>query len=223
MKCIIISALLALFMVLYVSQSHAGWLIYHKPEFHGRVIDVDTKEPIEGAVVVIAYYKNAVGSACRHSSIINVRKTVTDHNGEFYLPSYTTLIQPFSIGSRANFIIYKPGYGSFPGFEIPRGILPGNEEIFFSKKTGSTGELDFWEFGGKQPELKVSKVVFGIVGLPKLKTKEDKRKAAKIGCPDQKRRLLKKALKDDDEKLKNVAPESNPTGPTLKTALRMSH
>jgi len=48
---IIITALLL--VVLMTTSSEAGWLIYHKPEFKGRVLDTETKEPIEGAVVVV--------------------------------------------------------------------------------------------------------------------------------------------------------------------------
>jgi len=43
------------------SDSFAGWLIYHKPEFKGKVIDAKTKEPLEGAVVVVAYYQKTFG------------------------------------------------------------------------------------------------------------------------------------------------------------------
>ena len=31
--------------------------LYSKPEFRGRVIDAETKQPIEGAVVVVLYEK----------------------------------------------------------------------------------------------------------------------------------------------------------------------
>jgi len=38
--------LFVLFLVfLMTSEGFAGWLIFHKPEFKGRVIDVETKVP----------------------------------------------------------------------------------------------------------------------------------------------------------------------------------
>ena len=43
--------------ILNSSPSFAIWPIYHKPEFKGKVIDAETKEPIEGAVVVVVYNK----------------------------------------------------------------------------------------------------------------------------------------------------------------------
>src|SRR3989338_7708901 len=99
------------FVFLLSSRSFAGWLIYHKPEFKGKVIDAETKEPIEGAVVVVVYNKHTLisGPGGGHSSVIKVKETLTDKKGEFYFPSYTTLIQPNSIEDNAEFIIYKPG------------------------------------------------------------------------------------------------------------------
>ena len=106
----------ALILMGTVSGSYAGgWLIYHKPEFKGKVIDSETKQPIEGAVVVAIYYKKSMmGIVESYSVIMNVKETLTDKNGEFYIPSYTTVIQPLSWESKATFIIFKPGYGSFP-------------------------------------------------------------------------------------------------------------
>ena len=42
---------LAAFLLLASLQSdaHGSWLIYHKPAYEGKVVDVETNEPIEGA------------------------------------------------------------------------------------------------------------------------------------------------------------------------------
>ncbi len=165
------------FLISSVITSHA-WLIYHKPAFKGKVIDAETKEPIEGAVVVVMYHKTSMGIAESYSVIINVRETLTDKNGEFYIPSYTTPIQPLSWENMANFIIFKPGYGNFPAYQkVPFGIKPKDEQTFFSRDVGKEGELEMWVDGEKQPELKRVKLTFGIVELPKLKTREEREKA----------------------------------------------
>lgn len=180
MKKAVFFAILFFTFVFYISVSYAGWLIYHKPEFKGKVIDAETKEPIEGAVVVVVYYKHSLisGPGGGYTSVVKIKEALTDKNGEFYFPSYTTLIQPNSIEDDARFIIYKPGYGNFPDQEItPSGLTPGDEQIFFSKETGSEGELPMWVKGEKGPDLKLSKVILGIVELPKLKTKEERLKA----------------------------------------------
>ena len=110
----------ALILALDVSQSYAGWLVYHKPEFKGIVIDAETKAPIEGAVMVVEYYTQPLitGPAGGSSSVMKVKETLTDKKGEYDFPPYTTLIQPNSIEDHAEFIIYKPGYKSSAEFTI---------------------------------------------------------------------------------------------------------
>lgn len=116
-RILIFSMLLVAFMA---TSSEAGWLIYHKPEFKGKVIDAETKEPIEGAVVVVVYNKHTLisGPGGGYTSVIKVKETLTDKNGEFYFSPYTTLIQPNSVEDTAEFIIYKPGYKSSAEFTV---------------------------------------------------------------------------------------------------------
>jgi hypothetical protein len=93
--------------------SHAGWLIYHEHELRGRILDIDTKQPIEGAVVVVEYKKATIGlGAGTLDSTIDVRETQTNKDGIFKIPSYTTVIQPFSWQIPNTVIIFKPGYAS---------------------------------------------------------------------------------------------------------------
>ena len=172
-------------VVLFISctPSYAGWLIYHKPEFKGKVIDSETKEPIVGAVVVVLYNKHTLisGPGGGHSSVVKVKEALTDKNGEFHFPSYTTMIQPNSIEDTAEFIIYKAGYGSFPIYQItPSEISPVNQEVFFSKEIGSKGELELWVKGEKGPELREDNITFGIVELPKFKTTEERLNATHV-------------------------------------------
>lgn len=174
-------------LALNASQCFASWLIYHKPEFKGRVIDADTKEPIEGAVAVVVYKKHTLisGPGGGYASVVSVKETLTDKNGDFYFPSYTTLIQPNSIEDYAEFIIYRPGYGSLPSFIAPEqrirppiGLSLGDLETFFSKEIGSQGEVEISVITiGNRTEWKSVKLTFGIVELPKLKTREERLKA----------------------------------------------
>lgn len=159
------------FLSFITTPSHAfWWMAYHKPEFKGKVIDAETKKPIEGAVVVAIYNKYPIisGPGGGSESIMDIKEILTDAKGEFYLPSYTTLIQPFSVEGSATFIIFKPGYGSFPDGRIyppMRLSLPALED-FFSGKVGTQGEVA-WDF-------EKERVTFGIVELPKLKTREER-------------------------------------------------
>lgn len=164
------------------SKSFAGWLIYHKPEFRGRVIDAETKEPIEGAVVVAIYKKHTLisGPGGGYSSVIKVKETLTDKKGEFYFPSYTTIIQPLSIEDYVEFIIYKPGYGSFSDHRVspPKDMSLEAIERFFSEEVGKQGEII-----EDEPWRKWT-VTFGIVELPMLKTWEERNKANMISISD---------------------------------------
>jgi hypothetical protein len=144
----------------------AAGCIYHKPEFYGQILDKETNQPIEGAVVVAVYNKQAMGfGAGANTEIINVREALTNSNGKFHIPSYTTLITPiFTRESSATFVIFKPGYASLSGMDL---------EDHFSNKEGSEGELPL-------PYNRTQSIRFapkGIVELPKLETKEQRKHA----------------------------------------------
>jgi len=141
-----------------------GCVIYHKPEFKGQIVDNDTKEPIEEAVVVAVYNKRTMGlGAGTLDSIINVRETLTDKAGHFRISSYTTIINPFSWAIDTTFIIYKPSYASRSRWNL--------EEIF-SKGTVKEGEVP-WLYN---KELKF-RFAPGLVGLPKVRTSEERQHA----------------------------------------------
>ncbi|MEK6678286.1 MAG: hypothetical protein AABY39_02600 [Nitrospirota bacterium] len=181
MKTIIVSLIIVLTIFTFVAPSHAlWWMVYHKPAFKGKVIDAETKEPIEGAVVVAVYDKATIGlGAGSISSIIEVRETLTDKEGMFHIPSYLTIIQPFSIENEANFIIFKPGYGSFPWHRVspPMEMSLDVIEEYFIKEVGKTDEIVQRSQvpATKGKILKRWNVIFGIVELPKLKTREERR------------------------------------------------
>ena len=161
------------------TKIYAGdWLIYYKPEFKGKVLDAETKEPIEGAVVVAVYDKSAIRLAPHSISIIkNIKETLTLKEGTFSIPAYLSLTEPFSFDFGVTFIIFKPGYGRFPGHQVtPSGLTPIDQEVFFSKDVGSKGELRMWVKEEIGPRLRKSKVIFGIVELPKLKTRDERRR-----------------------------------------------
>jgi hypothetical protein len=160
-----------LLTIVFTSPCFAGtgWLIYHKPEFKGKVIDSETKEPIEGTAVVVTYTKHPIvsGPAGGNSSIIHIKEALTDKNGEFHIPSYTTLISPNSKEDRADFIIYKPGYASYPH----RRVYPLDycgPEYLFSKELGDKGKI--------HRNSEVISITHGIVELPPLKTRKERLK-----------------------------------------------
>lgn len=197
-KALIILLLAYLAMVVTPAWSFAGWLIYRKPEFKGKVIDAATKEPLVGAVIVAMYYSSPIitGPAGGSPYIIHVKETLTDQNGLFRIPSYTTIIQPNSVEHITDFIIYKPGYASFPSYIVTPDIHFVDPEKYFTKPVGEKGEM-LWESGSQSRKIPVT---FGIVELPKLQTKEERLRAVP-GRPSsiepEQIPLLHKAINED--------------------------
>jgi hypothetical protein len=137
--------------VLFSVSACGRWFIfYHKPEYRGRVIDAETKAPIEGVVVVVMYYKQFIMGVAESGkvSIMKVKETLTDSKGEFYFPSDTGLMPFFSTELFSAFIIYKPGYVSSSG---PRGLYNAVliEKFFSIDVIGKEGEIrdgyDSWK------------------------------------------------------------------------------
>ncbi len=208
MRRLFIFAIITAIFIFVSTPSHAlWWMVYHKPEFKGKVIDAETKEAIEGAVVVVVYEKYPIisGPGGGSQSIMDIKEILTNTKGEFYFPSYTTLIQPFSIEGSATFIIFKPGYGSFPNYHVSPPKVGINPEEFFSRgRIGEEGEIEWKGIGTK------TKVTFGIVELPKLKTREERIKAkpAPVGEPSdwKKQKQFIKAIRDEWQYLYNEDP-----------------
>jgi hypothetical protein len=117
--------------------------------FKGKVVDADTKEPIEGAVVLAAYYFTSYGIAGSNSSVEDGQETLTDKNGEFKLPRtrrWFVLHRGYPEGTLE---IFKPGYG-----------------LLADKRSKAIGDNKSWPTPGK----------FIVYELPRLKTIEERRK-----------------------------------------------
>jgi hypothetical protein len=80
--------------------------------FEGQVVDAETKEPIEGAVVLGLYYYETYTIAGSNSHLKDGQETLTDKNGEFKLPRtrrWFVLNRGYPEGTLE---IFKPGYGT---------------------------------------------------------------------------------------------------------------
>jgi hypothetical protein len=195
MRIIILSLLIVLVMI---ASSQAGWLIYHEPSFKGTVFDIETKQPVEGAVVVVVYEKRTMGlGAGTISSIIDIRETLTDKQGNFHIPSYTTLIQPFSWQIPNQVIIYKPGYAKEE--TIGRWPFENKVEMHMQEQPCSF-----------TPSFKCKYSGNGIIEIPKLKTREERMKvdASPVGQQSdwRKQKQFIKAIRDEWQYLYNQDP-----------------
>ena len=126
-------------LVVSFTQISQATGLYSKPEFRGRVIDAESKQPIEGAVVVVLYYKRSnfsLNPGGPSSYVTKAKETLTDNKGEFYFPSYSELLL-FTEDTYVEFIFYKPGYMASHG---PTNVV-SREEYFSSDVIGKEGEI----------------------------------------------------------------------------------
>ena len=75
--------------------------------YQGKVVDVDTKEPIEGAVVFVYWSQSHFFGG---STFIDAQETLTDKNGDFYLAGIWVFNPWKRLVSHALMVIYKSGY-----------------------------------------------------------------------------------------------------------------
>ena len=136
--------------------------------FRGRVIDYDTREPIEGAVVVASWLEARPTISGESTRLKDVKETLTDRNGEWSItgeegqPHTEHPYYDFFTGTYhtrpPSFIIFKPGYCSWPqGFYIEA----------CQGKIKSNGEF----------------TVLKTFELPKLTNREDRIRAQSISIP----------------------------------------
>ena len=210
MKQLMTFLIFIMMIISFTTSAFAGWLIYHKPEFRGQVIDAETKEPIEGAVVVVVYKKHSLisGPGGGYTSVIKVKEALTDKKGEFKFPPYTTLIQPNSIEDNVEFIIYKPGYGSYPNmqksplheYDAEYFFLLGN---FGKKEERRTQVNTVIEDKIVKTITEVDAFTFGVVELPKLITRDERLRAMPATPVDYRSKelpLLYKTMNEENKR-----------------------
>jgi energy-coupling factor transporter transmembrane protein EcfT len=123
---------------------------YYLSPFEGRVIDADTKEPIEGAAVLAVYYDQATSIAGTNTFPIDAQEALTDSRGEFKIPELKRWLgdRPGTVVD-ARLTIFKPGYGAFPSYKGSKAVK-GNKS-------------------------KLSQENYILYELPKLKTTEERK------------------------------------------------
>jgi hypothetical protein len=95
---------------------------YYLPPFEGKVIDSETKEPIEGAAVLAVYYRTVHTIAGSNSYAFDGQEARTDANGEFNIVEQSGWFGEISGWARAQLVIFKPGYGVFPTHQKSKAI-----------------------------------------------------------------------------------------------------
>lgn len=76
--------------------------------FNGKIVEADTKEPIEGVVVLVEWHKKQLLADA--SIYLDAQETVTEKDGKFYLPGIW-IFNPFHRYTVYSIItIFKSGY-----------------------------------------------------------------------------------------------------------------
>lgn len=143
--------------------------------YKGKVIDTDTKKPIEGAAVLVVYFNFYPTVAGSISSAGDAQEILTDENGEFKIPWKVILYGDTKFVPDGEVIIFKPGYG----------VLPSH------KRSTAVGENKSWP-----PAFK-----YVVYEIPKLKTIKERKRNARMRSYDdisyEKRKLYIKIINEE--------------------------
>jgi hypothetical protein len=138
-----------IFLFGFLIAFFVGCAITHKyGPYYGKVVDGETKIPIEGAAVLIVYKTQQIGLAGPVAQFADAHETVTDKNGEFKIPAIRInkfrMISGWELHPEVR--IFKPGYGCYPMHKYARpkvdyGSLPENQYVTIElPKLGSKEE-----------------------------------------------------------------------------------
>ncbi len=98
--------------------------------YRGKVVELETGKPIEGAVVAAEW---TIEPFVHTERICDAKETVTDKNGEFELPKGSCTSHPFAQMYGPYVVVFKPGYLGYP----PLGNNPGEKRVKMPDFTGN--------------------------------------------------------------------------------------
>ena len=102
------------FILLSILSLISGCSYYSKGPWRGRVIDADTKKPIEGAAVVAVWQVGHPSIPEYRVEPYEAKETLTDKNGYYEIPKFSRITFATNEIWDPTFTIFKPGYGRFP-------------------------------------------------------------------------------------------------------------
>ena len=101
--------LYTLFLCIILSaQTGCLYAMRYDGPYHGKIVDEQTREPIEGVVVLGTWSVYHFSPAGGYHTYYDAREAVTDKNGEFVIPGEGLRI--FSSLEPMDFVIFKAGY-----------------------------------------------------------------------------------------------------------------
>ncbi len=127
--------------------------IHSDGPYKGKVIELETGKPIEGAVIAAEWSIESVPHAQR---VCDAEETVTDKNGEFILPKGSCVSHPLAKIFGPHVIVFNPGYLGYP----PLGDTEEQRKIYMPR----------WG----NPRLFEEKKQYNIIELGRPKTREER-------------------------------------------------
>lgn len=123
----------------YLMYSDPRRLIYVDGPFEGQVLDMETKRPIEEAVVLALWGEKSAGIAHPRDTYFEVQETLTDSEGNFTIPGIRGVsLNPLSVVRRPRITIFKPGYAASTGQWDPVEALSPSGPVKLYKRGDQT-------------------------------------------------------------------------------------
>jgi len=117
--------------LLIVFLAGCGHVLYADGPYHGKVIDKQTKQPIEGAAVVAVWMKESPFIGHYMVRYYDAQETVTDQEGNFTIPGIVGgSANPLAKIREPSFTIFKPGYVAYRNLAFKPISVSGNIEVF---------------------------------------------------------------------------------------------
>lgn len=151
--------ILVVIITFWVAPAFAGSATFYYSDgpWSGKVIDSETKEPIEGAVVLAVWQKVYATPTGDSSYFLDAVEVLTDKDGNFLIPKFKGInINPLARIEGPRFTIYKPSYSLFPSYMYFNTYFPN------SPLRVSIDEMEAMFIKGV------------VVELPSLKTKKER-------------------------------------------------
>jgi hypothetical protein len=159
-------------------------------KYVGKVVDGETKQPIEGAAVLVVYYTQHWGLAGSVTYYADAQETVTDAKGEFRIPPIRLYTFQMLAGweQHPGVTIFKPGYGCYPSHKY---AVSSHHD---PNRMVSVGEVPGWSL---PPEKHVT------IELPRLMTREEilDMPSLNFDIPYEKQKRLVELINQEMERL----------------------
>ena len=111
--------------------------------YKGRVIDAETKQPLEGAAVLAVWDRIIPTIADRVDVFLDAEEVLTDSNGRFVVGKHPPTTFGFGWAEGPRITIYHPGYDFYPNYHVspPKPFIGSDELLERMEKAELTFEL----------------------------------------------------------------------------------